>query len=130
MTHSNAFLFAALGAFVCGCYSLSPRQIPPTAGPLAGNPRQVQVTRVDGAVVTLRDPAFSADSLVGFTYIRGGGNVRLAISKTDIKSLSASAFSASRTAGAVARVAAASAVVLYIALRNSKLEPSCSPNVC
>jgi len=103
--------------------------MPPTGGALPGNPKQVQVTRVDGAYVTLRDPVISADSLVGFTYIRGQGNVRLVIPKTDIKSLNASTFSSGRTAGLVVGIAAAAAGALYLALRNSDLQPIYTPNL-
>ncbi|HJP85956.1 MAG TPA: hypothetical protein VJ852_08205 [Gemmatimonadaceae bacterium] len=129
MMKPGAFLLGALAACVCGCYNWSPTEMPPTGGALPGNPKQVQVTRVDGAFVTLRDPVISADSLVGFTYIRGQGNVRLAIPKTDIKSLNASTFSSGRTAGLVVGIAAAAAGALYLALRNSDLQPIYTPNL-
>ncbi len=130
MTHSKALPFVALGAFACGCYSWSTINTPVATGPLDGNPKYVQVTRADATSVTLRDPVMSADSLVGFSYIRGQGDVRLAISKTDIKNLKTSRFSAERTVGAVVGVGAVAAFALYLALRNTDLWTTCTPSPC
>jgi len=130
MRHSNAFLCAAIGAFICGCYSWSPTEIPATAGPLPGNPKYVEVTRADATSVTVRDPVMSADSLAGYTYIRGQGDVRLAIPRTDIKNLNISTFSGAKTTAAVLGVGTAAVFVLYLALRNSELWTECTPGPC
>jgi hypothetical protein len=121
MRESNALLYAALVAFVSGCHNWTPTEIPSTAGPLAGNPKQVQVTRTDGTSVTLTHPVVSADSLAGSTYVRGQGDVRLAIPKAEITNVKASTFNGAKTAGLVVVIAAASVGVLYLALMNSEL---------
>ena len=130
MTKAQALMLAAVVAFVSGCHNWLPTEVPASAGPLAGNPKQVQVTRADGTSVTLTNPGMSADSLVGFTYIRGQGNVRLGIPKTDIKNLATPTFNAARTAGLVVGIAAATVGLLYLALRNSELGgPLYTPNL-
>jgi len=130
MKNPDALLFGALAVLACGCYSWSTINTPVATGPLDGNPKFVQVTRTDATSVTLRDPVMSADSLVGQSYIRGQGDVRLAISKTDIKNLKTSTFSAERTVGAVVGIGAAAAFALYLALRNTDLWTTCTPSPC
>lgn len=129
MTRTHALLFAAFGAFASSCYTSSPLEIGPSPSPLVGNPRQVQVTRKDGTSVTLMHPVMSADSLVGSTYVRGQGNVRVAIPGSDVKNLQTSTFSGTRTVGLILGIVAAAAVLLYIALANSTLD-ACNPATC
>lgn len=129
MSPRAALIVAILGV-VSGCYTWSATEIPATEGPWPGNPKYLHVTRSDGTAVSLTHPVVSADSVFGSTYIRGQGTVRLAIPKTDIRNLSASTFSGTRTAGAVIGATAGALVALYIALSNSSIGPGCQPAIC